>query len=241
LSREKYHISVVISTALTPPVFTTIMHVTMKQKVSTSLILILLISFIISGCNSSNNEYESITVENELCSYSLQYPSLYEKDIRDHLDFNIPYTYLVLEGPVTIQEAEVFDPDIGEIITVSGERGTSVISIKVLNYKVYYGESYSAADRMERVLEGQASWANFKLLNRSPLTVSGVQGELVEYLVDMLMPIPREDGKNLEYVCAVYFDYNELTWVIEAKCIQELREQVKADFDYIIQSFKIIR
>jgi hypothetical protein len=158
----------------------------------------------------------------------------------DNIDFNVPYTHLLLEGPVTMQEAEVFDPNTGEIKTVSGKRGTSSISIFVSNYKKHFGESYSATDKIENVLAGKAKWANFKLLSRTPFTVSGIQGELIEYLVDRLMPIPVEDGKNLDYFCAVYFDYNGLTWEIEAQCIQEIREQVKADFDFIIQSFKII-
>jgi len=215
----------------------------MKRILTYSSVILVCIIFILLfiGCSSLNNGYESIIVENELCSYSLMYPTTYEKEFMDNLEFKIPYVYLLLKGPLGIEEAEVFDPDIGEIQTVSGKRMMSYISIKILNYKIYYGESYSAADRIEAVLKGQAEWANFKLLNRSPLTVYGVQGELVEYLVDRLMPIPVEDGENLDYHCAVYFDYNELTWVIEAKCIQEIREQVKADFDYIVQSFKIIR
>jgi hypothetical protein len=193
------------------------------------------------GCNLSHERYESITVNNELCSYSFKYPSTYEKQFMDNLEFDIPYVSLLLEGPISIQEAEVFDPNTGEIKTVSGKRGTVSISIDISNFKKYFGESYSVADRIESVLKGQAKWDNFKLLGRSPLTVSGIQGELVEYLVDRLMPIPVEDGKNLDYFCSVYFDYNGLTWVIEAQCIQEIRAQVKADFDYIVQSFKIIK
>ncbi len=200
---------------------------------------ICMLSFI--GCNSSNNGYESIIVENELCSYSLTYPTTYEKEFLDDLEFHVPYTQLLLLGPVIIQEAEVFDPDKGQIQTMSGKRRGSFIDVGIANYKKAFGESYSAADKIEDVLASEAKWDNFKLLSRSPFTVSGVQGELIEYLVDMLMPIPREDGKNLEYVCAVYFDYNGLTWEIIAKCIQELKEQVKADFDFIVASFKIIR
>ena len=112
--------------------------------------------------------------------------------------------------------------------------------MNVSNYKIYYGESYSAADEIESVLEDEAKWANFQLLERSPITVSGVEGELVVYLVDKLMPIPVEDGKNLEYVRAVYFDYNDLTWEIVAKCNQEIMEQVIADFEHIVETFKIL-
>ncbi len=138
------------------------------------------------------------------------------------------------------EKVEVFNPDTGKIETVVGKRGTSSISISILNRKIYYGESYSAADRIEKVLEGLPIWENFKLLEHSPVTVSGMEGEIIVYLVDKLMPIPVEDGKNLEYVRAVYFDYDDLTWEITAKCNQEIKDQVKADFDHIIETFQIL-
>ncbi len=215
------------------------MRISLKNISLIVICIIFTMSFI--QCNSSNNRYENIVVENELCSYSLEYPSRYGKEYSDDLEFDVPYTNLLLLGPVGIEEAEVFDPHIGEIQTASGKRVTSSIRIYVANAKIYFGESYSAKVKMEDVLASAARWANYQLLEHSSLTVSGVKGELVEYLVDRLMPIPREDGENLDYHCAVYFDYNDLLWVIEAKCIQEMREQVKADFDYIVNSFKIIR
>jgi hypothetical protein len=189
------------------------------------------------GCNS---EYKNLTVDNELCSYSLGYPSYYEIEIWNNFDIDIPSAYLFIKGPIEMQEADVFDPDTGEITTVSGRRGTSFITIHVANYKIYFGESYSAADKIESVLEDQAKWANFELLERTPLTVSGVQGEVIVYLVDRLMPIPVEDGKNLDYFRSVYFDYNGLTWVIEAQCTQEIMEQVIVDFEHIVETFTIL-
>jgi hypothetical protein len=188
----------------------------------------------------SCSPFKQIKIENELGSYSLEYRSLYKREIRDNLKFNPPYAHLILEGPIKAEEAEVFDPNTGKIRTVAGKRVTSSITVTISNYKSYFGEAYSAADKIENVLEDEAEWANYKLLERSPLTVSGVQGEMIVYLVDKLMPIPREDGKNLEYVRAVFFDYNNLTWEIEAKCNQEIQDQVKADFDHIIQTFVIL-
>lgn len=213
----------------------------MKRKLNFLLAIFICLTSLSLPIGCSHSEYESITVENELCSYSLTYPSIYEKQLRNLFDWDIPFSDLSLEGPISIQEAEIFDPDTGEIKIVSGKRGTSVIRIHIANFKGYFGETYSATDKIASVLEDEAKWANFELLNRAPLMVSGVEGEVIEYLVDMLMPIPKEDGKNLWYFCAVYFDYNGLTWVIEAQCIQELKEQVKADFDYIVASFVIIR
>jgi hypothetical protein len=206
------------------------------------VIILFLFCSIITGCSSSNNGYESITVESELCSYFFEYSSYYNLDgPRTYLDTIIPATYLDLVAPRIDETAEIPNFDTGEIETVIGHRSPAGISINVCDPNQYESAPQTAQERIKVTLEGEASWANFKLLNRSPLTVSGVQGELIEYLVDRLMPIPREDGKNLDYVCAVYFDYNGLLWMIEAKCIQELKEQVKADFDYIVQSFKIIR
>jgi hypothetical protein len=126
---------------------------------------------------------------------------------------------------------EVFDPDSGEIKTVTGERGSSDISVHISNYKIYYGESYSAVNDIEELLKDEAKWENFKLLERSPITVSGVEGELIVYLVDKLMPIPIEDGKNLWYIRIVYFDYNDLTWRLEMKCNQDIQDEVTAYFN----------
>jgi hypothetical protein len=202
------------------------------------IFIFILLLFSFSGC--SYNEYKSITINNELGSYSFEYPSSYEKNIWDNLEFRIPYTNLVLEGTVKSEEVEVFDPDTGKIKTVTGERGTCTIHVTISNYKIENGESYSANDVVKDLLQGEANWSNFKLLGHSQIIVSGVQGEFVEYLVDRLMPIPVEDGKNLDYISAVFFDYNNYTWGIRAKCNQDMMKQVKADFDHIIQTFKII-
>lgn len=202
----------------------------------------LLIAFLlmISGCESTHNKARNITIENELCTYSFSYPSRYKLEQHDNFGFNVPYSYLILEGPIEIKEAEVFDPASGEIKTVLGRRGTSVISVNVADSKSHFGELYSAVNKIDNVLEAEARWANFQLLKRVPRSVSGVTGEMVVYLVDKLMPIPVEDGENLEYVRALYFDYDGLLWEIRAKCDQNIKEQVEADFEHIAQSFKIL-
>jgi hypothetical protein len=211
-----------------------------KLSLVISWIIIITYAYILAGCSCSHDVYKKITIENELGSYSLEYPSHYEKNIWDNLEFKIPYTYLLFEGTVRKETAEVFDPGTGEIKTVVGERGTSEIGVTISNYKVYFGQSYSAADEIEEVLKDMAKWENFQLLERSPITVSGVEGELIVYLVDKLMPVPVEDGKNLWYIRVAYFDYNDLTWEIEMKCNQDIQEEVMAYFNHIIETFKIL-
>ncbi len=202
--------------------------------------IIVAFSWLNVGCDGSNSEFKEVTIKNELGHYSFEYPSHYNKKVWDNLEFKVPYTHLILEGPVITEEVEIFDPETGDIERVTGERGTSSISVYISNFKIYYGESYSSVDYIERLLEGEAEWENFQLLERSPITVSGVEGELIVYLVDKLMPIPVEDGKNLEYVRAVYFDYNDLTWEIIAKCNEDIQGEVTTHFNHIIETFKIL-
>jgi len=77
-------------------------------------------------------------------------------------------------------------------------------------------------------------------LERYPVSVSGVEGELIAYVVDWFLPVPGDDGPLLKYVRAVYFDHNGLVWWIEAECELEMVDQVKADFEHILETFQIL-
>ena len=185
--------------------------------------------------------YTQITVKNDLGSYSLEYPSHYRESIGEDTEFWVPYAYLHLDGPVANQTADVFDPDTGEIQTVVGQRGSSYINVEISNFTLGYGEVFTATAALERRLEGESTWKSFKLLERSPVTISGVEGELVVYLNNQLMPLPVEDENSLEYVCSVFFNHNELTWEITATSFESLQVQVRADFDHVISTFKLLK
>jgi hypothetical protein len=206
-----------------------------------TLIAISLLSILaMTSCDSSQPDFKSVTIENKLCHYSLEYSSDYNKEIWDNFDFDVPYTQLILNAPEISEVIEVPDPSSGEIITVVGHTSPAAICVVVSDSKKYWGELYSATDDLEELLEDESKWENYQLLERAPLTVSGIEGEMVAYLVDRLMPIPRKDGQRLEYHCAVYFDYNGLIWEIEAGCHQEIMDQVKADFEHIVETFIIL-
>ena len=54
-------------------------------------------------------------------------------------------------------------------------------------------------------------------------------------------PFPREGDLKLEYVRAVYFDRGGYIWIIEATAHgSDVIDQMKTDFDHIIQTFKIL-
>ena len=60
-----------------------------------------------------------------------------------------------------------------------------------------------------------------------------------------ISPIPGhtiavQDAKNLQFCKEIYLDYNGLIWRMTAKCDQDMADQVKADFDHILQTFKLL-
>jgi major membrane immunogen (membrane-anchored lipoprotein) len=55
-------------------------------------IIIITSVLIPTGCGNTDDVYKKITIKNELGSYSLEYPSHYEKNIWDNLEFKVPYT-----------------------------------------------------------------------------------------------------------------------------------------------------
>jgi hypothetical protein len=114
------------------------------------------------------------------------------------------------------------------------------ITIDVYNPIKYESAPQTAQERIEKTIIGNQSWENFELLERSSVMVSEIEGERITYLVDRLMPLPVEDGRNLDYIRAVYFDHNDLIWVIEAICDEEISEITKFEFDHIVQTFKIL-
>jgi hypothetical protein len=114
------------------------------------------------------------------------------------------------------------------------------IEIYICDPSKYFSAPQNAKDRLENDLLHESKWKNFELFERHPVTVSGVEGELIYYQVDWFLPVPKGEGPGLQYVRAVYFDYGGLTWWIQAKCEKEMIDQVKTDFEHILQTFKIL-
>ena len=160
----------------------------MKQFLAVLTLLVLLTGF---GCDisQSNEGYTNVEINNKLGHYSLEYPAIYQKEIRDDLRFRVPYTYLVFEYPIQTVTAEIFDPETGEIRTISGMTGVAEISITISNYKLEFGDSYTASVKLDSILQGASKWDNYILLERSSTLVSGLEGETVKYLQDRLMPM----------------------------------------------------
>lgn len=213
------------------------------NKVFIAVLAIILISSvcIMAGCSQPNDViWEEVTVYNRLGDYSLEYPAHYKKHNLDNLGFEIPYSLLSFESPSENLTTEVFNPETAKMETVAGEPGKSFISVYISDFKAYYGDSYSATDSIDEILTDNARWENFQLLGRSPVTVSGIEGELVVYLVDKLVSTPVEDSDKIWYVRAVFFDYNGFTWEIAAISDEYIQERVNIFFNHAIETFEIL-
>ena len=61
-----------------------------------------------------------------------------------------------------------------------------------------------------------------------------------DHRCDWFLPRPKDEGAKLKYIKEVYFDYTGLIWNIEGEAEMEMVDQLKADFDHILESFKIL-
>jgi hypothetical protein len=206
------------------------------------LTVIIVLTVLIASCAISRSGYRTITINNEICHYSIEC-SRYYKKVGPYIDRTPEPNWISLQllAPTKKERAEIIQPSDGKIETVIARYIPASITIFTV---VADGVPYmvdTSRERLELTLEKEENWRNFKLLERSAVVVSGVEGEMIVYLTDKLgMFNAGENTKNLEYGKVIYFDHNGLIWEMKASCDQNMSEQVKADFDHIIQTFKIL-
>jgi hypothetical protein len=90
-----------------------------------------------------------------------------------------------------------------------------------------------------------------KVLERSPISVDGITGELVVSTYDLnsrRMPLPDGGLKGepqkpnlIEISRNTYFDQGGLVWMISMTSTEEVAEETRADFAHLIKTFKILK
>lgn len=201
----------------------------------------------LNGCNIFHRGYTiqrlsdgyiGLTVENESAHFYIEYPSYYD-DRDGPSQFSrkgeIPSTSVTLLAQKKRENIVVPDPPKNKVKTVSAEYVPASILVHVFAPRPSLN-LHTSEDYIENRLSREARWEHFKLLERSPVTVSGVEGEMIVYVVDWFLPRPQE----VKYIKSVYFDYDGLIWNIEGEAEMEMVDQMKADFDYILETFKIL-
>lgn len=223
-----------------------------------SVTVMLLVAIVaLSGCDilhkgyttqKSPEGYISLTVDNELAHYFIEYPAYYDRaGPRLDMDWLAPFTSVELLAPKKHRDIIIPDPPKNKVKTVSAEYVPASILVYIFDpskndyfsYSHASGEyilhSYTSKTFAENVLSGEAKWEHFKLMERSPVMVSGIEGEMIVYETDWSL-----FGTKLQYVRMVLFDYDGLIWRITGKAEMELVDQMKADFDHVLETFKIL-
>ena len=209
----------------------------MKIKVAYKILLILMLIpllFVQMGCNRNTNlkrngEYWILTEKNKLCSFSFEYSDYYRRAGPDYVfDFNPPFMYITLLSSKQLTTV-IIPSGKDAITTATAEYVPAAIEITVAKAVDSVNTASNAKEEIESTLEDWGKWEDYELIARYPLKVAGIEGEFVEYF-----------AAN-EHKCAVYFDYNGLIWSIEAKSRGDYDcTKIKADFDHILQTFKIL-
>jgi hypothetical protein len=103
-----------------------------------------------------------------------------------------------------------------------------------------YGEGTASA-RTDEEIEAGKKWPSFKFLERTKVNVAGFSAEQVVYTLDMLFHVSSDSGEErpTKVYRYVYFKDGTSLWCIESE--SELADRVKADFEHILQTFKILK
>jgi hypothetical protein len=188
-------------------------------KISLVIILILMTVMIFeTECGSNRKFVLTDAVRN--CSFD--YPSSYPKPgVRREDGFTGIYAKRILTQPLSIHTfiIEVMEKD--EVNTDS-----QVLLERDLNYNLEY----------QRPNE-------FKLMDRSSITVSGVPGEQISYIYYSWTEYRDKEGKYMRVPNSTYnayFEYDGVLWRISVNYHQDMSDIVKSDFELIIRTFKLL-
>jgi hypothetical protein len=199
-----------------------------------------------TGCSCGYTEIESdgvriLTVTRDHYSFSVEYSTFYQRKGPNYITDGraIPSISIDLAAPQKTMPL-LYPVNEDELETVTVTYTPAVIGIHIYAPHDSPNFSQSAIERLENDISDSSKWENFELLERYPVTVSGVEGELIAYVIDWFLPFAEGEGPKLQYHRAVYFDYNGLIWTIEATTEMEMVDQVKADFEHIIETFEIL-
>ena len=222
------------------------------------LTVLIIVPLILSGCifeharyknidsiiEDSGEGYKTVTVTTERFSFSFEYSNFYEltRPEKSDLNWEVPSVYTDLRVPEAKVDV-VLPSGKDDVRTASATFTPASIGIGIFDSS-RNGEraSYNATHFMNFQLEREASWDNFKLLERSPVTISGIDGEYAAWEVDWVGLFPKTDGDPpLEYRWYAVFDYKGQIWRIDGiSSGPEYRDRIDSDFHHVLETFKIL-
>ena len=206
-------------------------------------------AMLLSGCDDEkdgyqiltvgdNGEYRAIIIEKGIALFSFEYSARYSRidgpAFRN--DEMNQFTSVKVAAPMKQISVPAPNPDLkGQ--TVSMSYTPAYIWVFVYDASDRGATAISELERRLPKIEEKG-----EILDRSQVTVSGVLAEYVTYTSNTLIPLfaVSEGGISAKYVWWVSFDHAGLIWHIEANSEVAMANQVKADFERILQTFEIL-
>lgn len=194
---------------------------TYKRIPLVSLLLILISSSVIMincSCNDKTG-YKEFTVSEGLAPFSFEYPAFY---LKPRIDRSLePHS-------TEVKTSGVIQPRVNGVealfITIFQVSDTYPNALAMLDYDLSCAEEHQ----------------DFQLLEHSPITVAGIQGERIIYSYS-IYPSPADFETETWTACKAYFDSEGLIWrVVILADEYAAAERARDDFEHILETFQIL-
>jgi len=207
-----------------------------KENYRFSVILLLILSVLVMIFSACISNYRTFSSNEGIAHFSFEYPS----DMK-YLKFNdegyVSEKYITLLFRREIVEDGWFDKDL--YIAAFKPPGFNELSIS------------DAKTLLEQdIIRLDEAFEVSKVLERSPVNIGGISGELVVTSWDMMSPrMSLPDGPfegtpqqpSLMMIGrSAYFDQGGLVWIIRMDSTEEAEEETGEDFAHILKTFKIL-
>ena len=197
-----------------------------SQRAITILIsLLLIVGVVLGGCTTgtiqtTDTEYLKATAVKHGISFSFEYPPSYTKLTPDAFEDNVA------------------DFSVSLLYSKPGSTEPKAdIQIYVIPLAPIAGRPDAVAWTEEHLKILEQYDNSFELIERSPVRVSGINGEMIVYKSSILGNYLN--SPNL--ICRdVYIDYKEYIWRISVLAIDGMGDQAEPDFEHLIESFKFL-
>jgi hypothetical protein len=181
---------------------------------------------ILPGCN--NSEYRTFTFKRGV-NFTFEYPS--------HYKINSIYSYV--EGKSA--GGVIFFDKLSSKDSIYGFIDVSIrdASEKFPNAKTAIEQIVLGERDKDTLVVGEL---DEDILERTTININGISGELLVYShkVGLIERLPYESSKIIRINRTLYFDHSGLLWSIIIESDEDKAEQAKADFEHILQTFKIL-
>ncbi len=199
---------------------------TFQQKlVPILLVTLLFLCFMLCSCQNNDSPYKTYLFNEGTIHFSFEYPSDYKIDwVKPAEDAGGRYqreAYISFKGSVDRHENDYTYFGIAAMLP--------------------YEMMPDAKSAVERVEKTAATWAEYKLYNKSEITIDGAPGYRIDYQIVDIVPAIAGDEPGIAVYRYVYFDAKGLVWTINIHGHSSFAEGDKIHFEHLLETFRLLK